>query len=52
MAEENKIDVDNAYISEVQKNFKLTKQLEKYIDESVHAQNLSETKDKIWLDIN
>ena len=50
--EENKIKAYNAYISEVCKNFKLTKQLEKYTDESTSAQKLSEAIEKIWIDIN
>jgi len=50
--EENKLKANNAYISEVQKNFRLTKQVEKNADESTSAQTLAQSKEKIWIDIN
>lgn len=49
---ENKIKADNAYISKIEKNFKLTKQLEKYEDESLITHTLSEVEKNIWVDIN
>ena len=50
--EDNKIKADNAYLAEIQNNFKLTRQFEKYMDESINAQNLEEAKENIWIDIN
>jgi len=50
--EENNLKSYNAYLSEIRKNFKLTKQLEKYEDESLTRQTLSKAKEKIWVDIN
>jgi len=36
----------------VQKNFKITKQLEKYMGDSINEKTLSKAKEKIWRDIN
>lgn len=45
--EDNKIKEDNAYLAEVQNNFKLTRQLENNMDESISAQDLAEAKENI-----
>lgn len=50
--EENKIKVDNAYLAELQKNFKLIKQIHKYEDQSIIIQMLAKEKRNIWQDIS
>lgn len=50
--EENKIKADNAYLVELEKNFKLTQQIEKYEDLLLIVQILAEVKKNIWYNIN
>lgn len=50
--EENKIKENNAYMWELQNNYKLIKQLEKYLEESINAQSLVEETQKMSIDIN
>ena len=50
--EENKIKKDNAYLAEVQRNFKLTRQIQKYENQSLTAQMLGDAKKSIWHNIN
>ena len=51
-SQDNKIKVDNAYLVEVKRKFRSIKQLDRYENELVIAQTLSEAKEKIWIDIN
>jgi len=50
--EENKIKADNEYLGEVQRNFKLTKKIEKYENKSLTTQMLAKAKQSIWHNIN
>lgn len=50
--EENKIKVDNAYLAELQKNFKLIQRIWNYEDQSIIIQMLAEEKHSIWHNIN
>lgn len=45
--EETKNKLDNAYIVEIKKNFKLTKQIKKYSNESLTIKTLFEAKENI-----
>lgn len=47
--EEDKIKLENAYIFEIQKIFKQTKQVEKYEDESLTTQTEFEENEKYGL---
>lgn len=48
----DKIRVDNTHRAEVQKKFRLTRQIDKYENESLIAQTLAKAKEKIGIDIN
>ena len=50
--EEKKIKLDNAYLTEVKNNFKLTQQIQKYEDQSLTTQMLAEAKKSIWNSIS
>jgi len=45
---ERKIKEDNAYLVEVQNNFKLIHQIQKYEDQSLTTQMFAEYKHNIW----
>ena len=50
--EENKLKIDNAYLSEMQKKYQLIRQIQKYEDQSFIIQMLAEAKNNIWHNIN
>jgi len=50
--EESKIKEDNAYLAEVQENFKLMQQIQKYEDHSIIIEMLVEERHNIWHNIN
>lgn len=50
--EEDKIKVDNTYLEKVQRNFKLTQQIEKYENQFLTTQMMEEAKKIICHNIN